>query len=87
MARGSRVALKFGLVVAAMIAAAVMTWAASPMGGDPIYQPHFSLCTEDRQNSAGGMERLEGEPHPPKSFCFQRAPLGRFAALSVWCCG
>jgi hypothetical protein len=43
MALGSRVALKFGLVVAAMIAAAVMTWAASPMGGDPIYQPQLQL--------------------------------------------
>jgi hypothetical protein len=43
MAQGSRVALKFGLVVAVMIAAAVMTWAASPMGSEPIYQPQYPL--------------------------------------------
>jgi hypothetical protein len=37
------VALKFGLVVAAMIAVAVTTWAASPMGSDPIYGPQLQL--------------------------------------------
>jgi hypothetical protein len=43
MARGSRVALRFGLIFAVVIAAAVITWAASPMGSEPIYQPQYPL--------------------------------------------
>jgi hypothetical protein len=43
MARGSRVALRFGLILAVVIAAAVITWAASPMGSEPTYRPQLQL--------------------------------------------
>jgi hypothetical protein len=43
MAQAPRVAFKLGLILAAMTAVAVATWAASPMGSDPIYRPHLQL--------------------------------------------
>jgi hypothetical protein len=45
MSRGPGVGLSLGVIVlAALIAAAITTWAASPMkGSEPIYRPQYPL--------------------------------------------